>query len=81
VDIAGSNSATLQNGATYGNGEVGQAFSFAGNGAAVLINFSGLFANGGTLMLWFMPTGAGSLTGTYDAQIEPRDWQSMRTAI
>src|SRR4029077_10656514 len=38
VDIAGNNSATLQNGATYGNGEVGQALSFAGNGTAVLVN-------------------------------------------
>src|ERR1035441_2963283 len=26
VDIAGNNSGTMQNGATYGNGEVGQAF-------------------------------------------------------
>jgi len=66
VDIAGNNSATLQNGATYGNGEVGQAFSFAGNGAAVLVNSSVYSPTAGTLMLWFMPTAAGSLTGSYD---------------
>jgi hypothetical protein len=66
VDIAGNNSGTLQNGATYGNGEVGQAFSFAGNGAAVLVNSPVYSPTAGTLMLWFMPTGAGSLTGSYD---------------
>jgi trimeric autotransporter adhesin len=66
VDIAGNNSGTLQNGATYGNGEVGQAFSFAGNGAAVLVNSPVYSPTAGTLMLWFMPTAAGSLTGSYD---------------
>jgi phospholipase C len=66
VDLAGNNSATLQNGATYGNGEVGQAFSFAGNGASVLVNAPVYSPTAGTLMLWFLPTGAGSLTGSYD---------------
>ena len=66
VDIAGNNSGTLQNGATYGNGEVGQAFSFTGNGASVLVNSPVYSPSSGTLMFWFMPTGAGSLTGSYD---------------
>jgi len=66
VDIAGNNSGTLQNGATYGNGEVGQAFNFAGSGAAVLVNSPVYSPAAGTLMLWFMPTAAGSLTGSYD---------------
>ncbi len=66
VDIAGDNSGTLQNGATYGNGEVGQAFSFAGNGASVLVN-SGVYSPiAGTLMFWFLPTAAGSMTGSFD---------------
>lgn len=66
VDIAGNNSGTLQNGATYGNGEVGQAFSFAGNSASVLVNSPVYPPTTGTLMFWFFPTGAGSLTGSYD---------------
>ncbi len=66
VDIAGNNPGTLQDGATYGNGEVGQAFSFAGSGAAVLVNSPVYSPTAGTLMFWFMPTGAGSLTGSYD---------------
>jgi phospholipase C len=66
VDIAGNNSGTLQNGATYSNGEVGQAFSFAGNGASVLVNSPVYSPSAGTLMFWFMPTGAGSLSGSYD---------------
>src|SRR6266404_671776 len=66
VDIAGNNSGTLQNGATYSNGEVGQAFSFAGNGAAVLVNSTVYSPTAGTLMFWFMPTAAGWLTGSYD---------------
>jgi len=66
VDIAGNNSGTLQNGATYGNGEVGQAFSFNGNGASVLVNSPVYSPTAGTLMFWFLPTGAGSLTGSYD---------------
>ena len=66
VDIAANNSGTLQNGATYGNGEVGQAFSFAGNSASVLVNSPVYSPTAGTLMFWFFPTGAGSLTGSYD---------------
>jgi len=66
VDIAGNNSGTLQNGATYGNGEVGQAFSFPGNGASVLINSPVYSPTAGTLMFWFLPTGGGALTGSYD---------------
>jgi hypothetical protein len=66
VDIAGNNSGTPQNGATYGSGEVGQAFSFVGNGASVLVNSPVYSPTVGTLMFWFLPTGAGSLTGSYD---------------
>jgi trimeric autotransporter adhesin len=66
VDIAGNNSGTLRNGATYGKGEVGQAFSFAGSGASVLVSSPVYSPSSGTLMLWFLPTGAGSLTGSYD---------------
>ncbi len=66
VDIAGANSGTLQNSATYGNGEVGQAFSFTGNGASVLVN-SGVYSpTAGTLMFWFLPTAAGTMTGSFD---------------
>jgi uncharacterized protein YjdB len=66
VDIAGNNSGTLQKGATYSNGEVGQAFSFAGSGASVLVNSPVYSPTAGTLMFWFLPTGAGSLTGSFD---------------
>jgi concanavalin A-like lectin/glucanase superfamily protein/Big-like domain-containing protein/ASPM-SPD-2-Hydin domain-containing protein len=68
VDIAGYNSGTLQNGATYGNGEVGQAFSFAGNGASVFVNSQVYPPAAGTLMFWFMPTAAGSMTGSFDGR-------------
>ena len=64
VDIAGSNSGTLQNGATYGNGEVGQAFQFGGSGASVLVNAPVYSPAAGTLMFWFLPTGGGTMTGS-----------------
>ena len=66
VDIAGNNSGTQQNGAAYGNGEVGQAFSLAGNNASVLVNSPVYSSTAGTLMFWLYPAGAGSLTGSYD---------------
>jgi trimeric autotransporter adhesin len=66
VDIAGDNSGSLQNGATYGNGEVAQAFSFGGNSASVLVNSPVYSPAAGTLMFWFLPTGAGALTGSFD---------------
>jgi|HubBroStandDraft_6_1064221.scaffolds.fasta_scaffold00076_4 phospholipase C len=66
VDIAGDNSGTLQDAATYGTGEVAQAFSFAGNGASVLVNSPVYSPTAGTLMFWFMPTGPGALTGSFD---------------
>lgn len=66
VDIGGNNSGTLQNAATYANGEVGQAFSFGGNGDSVLVNSPVYSPTAGTLMFWFMATGAGTLTGSYD---------------
>lgn len=66
IDIAGANSGTPQNGATYGNGEVGQAFSFSGNGGSVLVNSRVYSPSTGTLMFWFLPTAAGSMTGSFD---------------
>ena len=66
VDIAGNNSATLRNGATYGAGEVGHAFSFAGQGASILISSPVYSPTAGTLIFWFLPTGAGALTGSFD---------------
>ena len=66
VDIAGSNSGALQNGAAYANGEVGQGFSFSGNGASVLVDAPVYSSTAGTLMFWFLGTGSGSLTGSYD---------------
>jgi Concanavalin A-like lectin/glucanases superfamily/Bacterial Ig-like domain (group 2)/Abnormal spindle-like microcephaly-assoc'd, ASPM-SPD-2-Hydin len=64
VDIAGNNSGTLQNGAIYGNGEVGQAFQFGGNGASVLVNAPVYSPAAGTLMFWFSPGGGGTMTGS-----------------
>jgi uncharacterized protein YjdB len=65
VDIAGNNSGVPQNGATYGGGEVGQAFSFNGNGASVLVNSPVYSPSAGTLMFWFLPTTSGTITGGY----------------
>jgi uncharacterized protein YjdB len=65
VDIAGNNAGTLQNGASYGPGEVGQAFAFGGNGASLLVNSPVYSPQAGTLAFWFLPTGSGTLTGGY----------------
>jgi len=65
VDIAGNNSGTLQSGATYGAGEVAQAFTFGGNGASVLVNSPVYSPAAGTVMFWFMPSGTGAITGSY----------------
>jgi trimeric autotransporter adhesin len=67
VDIAGSNSGTLQSGATYGSGEVGQGFSFGGSGASLLINAPVYSPTAGTLMFWFLAAGVGPevLTGGF----------------
>jgi len=66
VDIAGNASGILQNGVTYGNGEVGQAFSFDGNGASLHIDSTVYSPTAGTLMFWFFSSGAaGALTGSY----------------
>jgi len=64
VDIAGSNSGTLQNGASYGPGEVAQGFSFSGNNASVLVNAPEYSPTTGTLMFWFMSSGGGVMTGS-----------------
>jgi len=66
VDIGGNHSGTLQNAAAYTNGEVGQAFSFSGNGDSVLVNSPVYSPTSGTLMFWFQATAAGTLTGSYD---------------
>ena len=66
VDIGGSNSGTLQNGATYSSGEVAQAFAFSGDGASVLVNSPVYSPSAGTLIFWFLPTGSGAMTGSYD---------------
>jgi len=66
VDIAGNNSGTPQSGAGYGSGEVAQGFSFGGNGASLQVNSTVYSPSAGTLMFWFLPTGAaGALTGSY----------------
>jgi len=64
VDIAGSNSGMLQNGAGYGPGEVAQGFSLSGNNASVLVNAPEYSPAAGTLMLWFMSSGGGVMTGS-----------------
>jgi hypothetical protein len=64
IDLAGNNSATLQNGAAYATGEVAQAFSFAGNGSSILVNSPIYSPNDGTLMFWFLSNGGGTLTGS-----------------
>ena len=58
-DIQGGNDGTLENGATFATGEVGQAFSFDGVNDSVLtpaINIGPAF----TVDLWIFPTSAGS---------------------
>ena len=66
VDIAGNQSGTLHNGAGYTGGEVAQAFSFTGNGAALQIDSTVYLPTAGTVMFWFLPTGApGALTGAF----------------
>jgi trimeric autotransporter adhesin len=65
VDLAGMNSATLQNNPTYGAGEVAQGFVLNGSGASILINAPEYPTTAGTLMFWFLPTGTGFLTGGY----------------
>ena len=64
VDIAGSNSGVLQNGAGFGPGKVGQGFTFNGNGASVLVNAPEYSPAAGTLMFWFQSTGGGVMTGS-----------------
>jgi trimeric autotransporter adhesin len=66
VDIGGLNSGVLENGAGYAAGQVGQAFSFPGNGSSVLINSPVYSPSAGTLMFWFIPTGTGVMTGSYN---------------
>ena len=64
VDIAGANSGTLQNGASYTSGEVASAFNFPGNNASLLVNAPVYSPTAGTLMFWFMSTGGGVMTGS-----------------
>ena len=65
VDLAGNHSGTLQNGASFGSGEAGQAFVFGTSGSSVLIDSPVYSPAAGTLMFWFFPSGAGALTGSY----------------
>jgi trimeric autotransporter adhesin len=65
IDIAGSHSGGLQNGATYGAGEVAQGLSLAGNGASMLVNSPVYSPTAGTLMFWFNPSSTGAITGGY----------------
>ena len=66
ADIAGNNSGTLQNGATHASGEDADGFSFGGNGASLLVNSTVYSPSAGTLMFWFLPSGAaGALTGSF----------------
>ena len=64
VDLAGSNSGTLQNGVTYTKAEVGSGFTFSQNGASVLVNAPEYSPTAGTLMFWFLSTGGGAMTGS-----------------
>jgi len=64
VDLAGQNSGVLQNGAAFRSGEVGRGFTFAGNGASLLVNAPEYSPTAGTLMFWFLSTGGGSMTGS-----------------
>jgi Sialidase, N-terminal domain. len=61
VDLVGGNSGVLLNGATFGPGKYGQAFSFDGTGAHVRVadNDSLHLTNGLTLTAWVNPTGLG----------------------
>jgi phospholipase C len=67
VDLAGSHSGTLQNGAGFGPGEVSQAFRFIGNGASLLVNAPSYSPAAGTLMFWFLSNGGGAMTGSVAA--------------
>lgn len=61
VDIVGGNNGTLQNGATYSTGKVGQAFSFDGvNDYIALPAGFADFTSGFTVALWANPTASGS---------------------
>jgi phospholipase C len=64
VDLAGTNSGTIQNGVTYNRGEVGSGFTFSQSGASVLVNAPEYSPTSGTLMFWFLSTSGGAMTGS-----------------
>jgi PKD repeat protein len=70
-DIIGSNNATLVNGATFGSGEVGQAFSLNGAGAFVSASDSPSLdiTNQITIEAWIYIDALTPYYGTYNARI------------
>jgi len=70
LDVAGTNNGTLQNGAGYGGGKVGQGFSFGATQAYVsLPNSFFLFPTSATgnqpftFEVWFSTTSSGVIFG------------------
>jgi CubicO group peptidase (beta-lactamase class C family) len=55
ADRVGENSAVLQNGVTYGPGEVGEAFFFDGATGYMLVNGSGYMTGPRTIEAWVYP--------------------------
>ena len=71
-DIIGGNNGTLQNGATFAPGEVGQAFSLDGNGQYVdvgPVNLPSTF----TVDLWLDPTAVNQCVTSHGPQLISRD--------
>jgi len=70
-DSFGTNHGTLQNGATYATGKVGQAFSFDGVNDRVQINSSGIFKgqSEATIEAWVRPKGAHSNDEGFGGQV------------
>src|SRR5262245_30843672 len=78
-DFAGSNNGTLQGGATFTTGEVGQAFSLNGTDAFVEIPDSPSLSITGaiTLEAWINPnsvTGVHEINSKYDSSINQESW-------
>ena len=62
LDVVGTNHGTLQNGATYGPGKAGQAFSFNGLNSAVDAGAGPdlVLTNDFSIEAWIFPTGPGT---------------------
>jgi len=67
LDVAGTNNGTLENGASYGPGMVGEAFQFGGVDSYIQVgnNLALDMTNTVTFEGWILPTGAGSGAGGY----------------